>query len=430
MSYRTDDCTSSAATSTPRAVPYAVPLDPTLQSRSLQPLGVLQYNRPYASLGFAKAAATLALPSPDGTNDELKLEALRQLLDALVRPESVSAVLGPDGVFAELMINAANPSAAVRVLAMQALAAVTRARAGREFAIAADVTPRLANRAEMDREPNAQVRRNALQCLLNIAASAPGILHLLSHNIPRQLIGKLASESDLATHALCAHTLAEMVREPRAWSDAVAEKIVPTCFSVLQAKVDLPETQAAAQRVRESASQQQQQDGASSYTSAGVVATSDKAGMDSLEHLCRLIAHIAAPSLSGKDACVSERGSVSLLVGLVAHPVAQVREEASFALQHVTNCESGKRAALGVEPKKECDALEALIQAALDEPVSPLVQAQCLQSITNLAEHPVAKTDERLLGALDRIKQLAAGHEDQQVRHAAQMAVDQITWQP
>jgi len=401
-----NDGTSDAASFQPRVIAYTVPLDGQLQSRSLHPMGALQFNRPYASLSFAKIASTLALPSPSSEHDPLKLEALRQLIEALSRPESISAVLA-EGVLAELLLNAANDSPEVRVLATQALAIVTRHRAGREFALAAEITPRLAALADSSKERDAQVRRNVLQCFVHLAASAAGIAHLLERGVLRQLIGKLESETDLATHASCELVLIEAVREPAAWSSAMADGVVATCARVMQGKQALPLTCDAARRVRQA---------------DGVVATDLRPLFLSLERLAHLVAHVAAPKLAGKDACV-QANIVPMLVELLAHPVPAVRIAASLALLHLTNCESGKVAAL------KCQALEALVEGALQDP-DAMVQCQTMQALANLAEHPKAKTDERMGAAVEQLKGLQQTHSSDKVRHAAQLAIDQITWQP
>lgn len=408
MSYRMSDCTSAAASNPAHAVPFTLPLDPQLQARSLHPLGTLQYNRPYASFGFVKAAATLALPSPDATNDALKLEALSQLLDALVRPEGVVQLLQTERLFAELLLSAtANESAPVRQRASKALEVVTRTRGGREFALTTEVAPRLARLADSAREQDEQVRRNALQIFLNLAASAAGILHLMQHGLLKQLISKLPTETDATTHALCARTLAECVREPRAWSDAVAEGVVGVSAQVLRAKLDDVAVSAAADRVREA---------------NGIVATADKPLMSSLEQLFRLVGHVSAPALSGKDACV-EADLVALLTRLLEHPVPLVRGAAGLALQNLTNAESGKRAAL------KCDTLAPLCRVALQDE-DEMAQAQAMQSLANLAEHPTAKTDPRVTDAVEQLRRMQQQHASDKVRHAAKLAVDQITWQP
>lgn len=401
-----NDGTSDAASFQPRVIQYTVPLDGQLQSRSLHPMGALQFNRPYASLSLAKIGATLALPSPSSEHDPLKLEALRQLNESLARPETVSGVLG-EGVFAELLLNASNESPEVRVLATQALAVVTRHRAGREFALAAEITPRLAALADSSKEREAQVRRNVLQCFVHMGASAAGVAHLLERGVLRQLIAKLDSETDLATHAACELVLLEAVREPAAWAAAMADGVVATCARVLQGKQSLPLTCDAARRVRQA---------------DGVVATDLRPLFLSLERLAQLVAHVAAPKLAGKDACV-QANIVPMLVELLSHPVPAVRIAASLALLHLTNCESGKVAAL------KCQALAPLIEAALDDQ-DPIVQCQAMQALANLAEHPKAKTDERMVAAVQQLKVLQQSHTSDKVRHAAQLAIDQITWQP
>jgi hypothetical protein len=153
--------------------------------------------------------------------------------------------------------------------------------------------------------------------------------------------------------------------------------------------------------------------------------------LDALEQLCRLVAHVSAPALAGKDACV-EADLVALLARptLLEHPLSSVRAAAGLALQNLTNAESGKLAAL------KCDALDPLCRVALagggnrDDEEEEMAQAQAMQSVANLSEHPKAKVDSRVVDAVARLQHLQKAHRSDKVRHAAKLAVEQITWQP
>ena len=398
---------SAAASFVPRELPYTVPLDGTLQSRSLQPLGKVEFNRPYASLSMAKIASTLALPSPNVDHDPMKITALQQLIEALSRPESVSAVLS-EGVFVELVVNSSNESAEIRALACQALAIVTKHRAGREFAIAADIVPRLSGLADSDKEKSEAVRRQVLQSFVHMTASAAGIAHLQARGVLRQCIRKLPTEPDLTTHARCLQVLFESVREPAAWTHCIGEGVVDILASVLQSKL--------------SASSEQYRSAADDVVVAGgVVATKLRPLFLSLEYCCQLVAHISAPALAGKDACVGA-GMVAMLTSLLPHPVPAIRIASSLSLQNLTNSESGKVASL------KAQSIPALLLVMHDE--EEMVQCQVMQCITNIAEHPKGKTDPGVVKAVELLKQRAQQHPSQKVRHAAKLAIDQITWQP
>lgn len=398
---------SAAASFSPREVPYSVPLDGTLQSRSLQPLGKVEFNRPYASLSFAKIASTLALPSPNSDHDPLKITALHQLIESLSRPESSSAVLN-EGVFVELVVNSSNESAEIRALSCQSLAIVTKHRAGREFAIAADIVPRLSGLADSDKEKSEEVRRQVLQSFVHMTASAAGIAHLQARGVLRQCIRKLATEPDLTTHARCLQVLFESVREPTSWTHSIGEGVVDTLASVLASKLS------SASEVHRSAAEDV-------VVASGIVATKLRPLFLSLEYCCKLVAHLSAPALAGKDACVAA-GMVAMLTSLLPHPVPAVRVAASLALQNLTNAESGKVAALAAQ------SIPALLMALHDE--EEMVQCQSMQCLANLAEHPKGKTDAGVIKAVELLKARAQQHASQKVQHAAKLAIDQITWQP
>jgi hypothetical protein len=395
---------SSSPSFQSHSVPFTLPLDPDLQEKSLQPLGTLQFNRPYGDLVFDKTRRTLSLPSSP-EHDALKLTALSQLIEVLSRPQKVQVLL-EQGVFAELVLNAGNENQEVRVLATAALAALTGARAGRDFAIQADIVPRLAKLASND-EPSAAVRSNVLKSFFNMAGSQAGVQHLLSGGLIEQLVEKIGSEADLACRAQTLEILSVVLREPAGWKAATQAKIVPMVAKVLRAMLTDAPTLAATDAV---------------INADGVIATNLKPLFSTISFLAKVVAHISAVgALEGKDECVKCE-IVPLLVTLLSHPVSSLRIQSSLALQNLTNAESGKKAAL------EAQAIQPLLDATKD--TEEMVQCQAMQALTNLAEHPAAKGDERVQQAVPDLKRASETAASAKVKHAATLAVQQITWQP
>lgn len=397
---------ASSSSFQPHAVPFLLPLDPALQSRSLQPLGTLQFNQAYGDLAVDKTVRTLGLPSSD-TNDALKLTALEQTLELLSRPQKVQTLLD-QGIFAELILNAANDNPAIRVLASAALAVLTAARAGREYALQADVVPRLARLVGND-EASAKVRSSILQTFFHLASSQAGVRHLLSRSVCGLLVSRVAQEVDLGCKADSLDVLAVIVREPTGWEQAMEDGAVPTCAKVLRALLTASDTLMATESVLQS-------------EGGCIIATDLKPRFRCIAQLMKVIGNIAAVALKGKDQCV-DCDIVPLLGSLLANPVGHLRIHASFALQNLANAESGKRAAL------EAQAIAPLVDACLNDP-EEMVQCQALQALASLAEHPAAKKDDRVQAAIAPLQKLAEESTSGKVSHAAKLAVDQITWLP
>lgn len=388
----------------PYSVSYVLPLDPELQGRSLHPLGTLQFNRAYGELGFDKARRTLALPASE-EHDALKLTALSHLLESLSRPVDAQRALDT-GLFSELVLSAAAENESVRTLATGALAAITASRAGREFAVQADVVARLSRLAATE-EPEPRVRLHVLQTFLHLSASAAGIRHLLARGLVPLLVTKVAVEDDLSCRAATLEILSVLLRDPDGWRACTEAGLVATAAAVLKEMSNDPDTLAASDSVT---------------LAGGVIATSLKPLFATLSLLAKVIAHVSAVALTGKDACV-EHEMVPLLVALLPHPVVAVRAQSSHALQNLTNCESGKRASLA------CQALTTILDAATLD-TDEMVQCQSLQAIANLAEHPAAKNDPDVQARVERMREIARDSDSAKVRHAATLAVDQITWLP
>lgn len=392
---------SSSASST--TIPFTLPLDPELQSRSLHPLGTLQFNRPYGDLTFDKTKRTLSLPSSD-ENDALKLTSLEQLLELVSRPQKVQLILD-GGIFAELVLNASNQNQDVRILATSALASLTAHRAGREFALQADIVPRL-SRLASNEEPSAKVRGNVLKTLLHMSSSQSGIHHLITRGIVEQLVDKVGSESDLGCRAQTLEVLTIILREPTGWKTAMKAGLIPMAAKVLKKMLQDSTTINATEAV---------------INANGIVATQSKPLFATIAMLGKVIAHVSAVALECKNDCVS-CDIVPLLVSLLSHPVSSLRINSTLALQNLTNCVPGKQAALAAK------AIGPLLDACQDP--EEMVQCQAMQAITNLAEHPTAKSDPRVQAAVEQLQRMQATSPSDKVRHAAKLAIEQITWQP
>jgi hypothetical protein len=391
-----------------RTLPFTLPLDPSLPlgATNANPRGEVRFHQAWAEETHGKTVRTLGLESTE-VNDGLKLTALEQLLELLSRPQKVQSLLEA-GIFAELILNAANENTAIRVLSSAALASLTAARAGREYALQADIVPRLAKLVGSE-EPSPKVRWSILQTLCNMASSQAGVRHLLSRDVCALLVSRVSSESDLSCCAGALDVLIVMVREPLGWEKAMEDRAVETCATVLRALLTASETLSATESVAQS-------------EGGCIVATALKPRFQCLGGLAKLIGNIAAVALKGKDRCVG-CDIVPLLVSLLGHPVSSLRIHASFALQNLANAESGKRAML------EAQAMAPLLEACLADQ-EEMVQCQSLQALASLSEHPAAKNDDRVQQAIPELKEVQGKSASEKVRHAAKLAVDQITWLP
>lgn len=395
---------SSASSFSPHTLPFLLPLDPDLQGTSLQPLGRLQFNTPFGDLTFEKTRRTLALPTSE-ENDQLKLTALKQLLELLSRPQKVQILLD-QGVFAELVLNAPNDNQDVRILATAALSSLTGSRAGRDFALSADICPRLSKLSSSQSESCWEVRTNVLQTFLHLTSSQAGIAHIIKRGLVEQLVGAVGGESVLRCRAQTLEILTIVLRDPQGWKVASEAGLVPMVAKVMRTMLADPDTLAATESV---------------ITSGGIIATKLKPLFQTISLLAKVVAYISAVALQGKNECVACE-IVPMLVSLLAHPVASIRIDSTLALQNLTNCESGKKAALAA------DILQPLLDACSDP--DEMVQCQSMQSLTNMAEHPVAKADPRVVAAVEELTRARDTSRSDKVRHAAKLAIQQITWQP
>jgi len=408
-------------------VPASLPLDLQLQERSLQPLGRVKFNECYGDNLYEKVNRTLALPSPNVEHDRLKLEALAQMEQWLHHPECVVRALNA-GLFTELLLNASNENVAIRVASTHSLVQLVASRSGREFAIQAQILPRLTKLSASDTETEAAVRRNVLRIYSALAESPSGIDHLRLGGMFDILIEKVDSENCDACRSLCLETLSKCVRNLEGWKQCVrSDEIVPRIAKVMERTLADPSTTQTSQQVT---------------AAQGKLRESLEPRMNVLANLCQTVANIAAFSppgsglgTEGKDVCV-KADLVRMITSLLPHPLRSIRLQASLALSHLTNTLSGKVAAL------ECQAIQPLIDAAcadrrgedvglvaLEE--EEVVAAQSMQALINVAEHPKAKSDPRVQVAAGKLKIIAADQSRKEmVRHAAQMAVDQITWEP